>query len=38
MLGEDSVDSVRLIKTNKDFYVKLVVLFLKFREGNFDKF
>jgi hypothetical protein len=38
MLDDETVDSVRLIKTNKEFYVKLITLFLKFREGNSDKF
>ena len=32
--GEDAVDSVRLIKTNREFYVKLLTLFFKFWEGN----
>ena len=38
MLDDETVDSVRLIKTNKEFYVKLITLFLKFKEGNSDKF
>lgn len=38
MLNDESVDNVRLIKTNKDFYVKLVTLFLKFREGYANQF
>lgn len=37
-MDNESVDSVRLIKTNNDFYIKLITLFLKFREGNLDKF
>lgn len=40
LLSDESVDNVRLLKTNKDFYVKIITLFLKFREGylaEFDK-
>ena len=32
------VDSVRLIKTNREFYVKLLTLYFKFWEGNLAEF
>ena len=38
IIGDESVDSVRLIKTNKEFYIKFVTLFLKFKEVHSDRF
>lgn len=36
---ENKLDTVRILNTNKYFYLQMITLFLKFREGNAqDKF